>query len=60
MLQYGAVEEHNAKDGWIPIIHRDLKDGNVFLDRREEGDTEFPVSAHLAALTRDRSIELGS
>lgn len=45
VLQYGAVEQDKAKEGWIPIVHRDLKDGNVFLDMREDDDGEFPVSA---------------
>ena len=31
-LQYGDVEEEEAKDDWLPIVHRDLKLANIFLD----------------------------
>lgn len=56
VLQYGAVEENEAVDGWVPIIHRDLKDGNVFLDMREEGDAEFPVSVQFPKV-RTRCVD---
>ncbi|KAK3708754.1 hypothetical protein LTR37_011275 [Vermiconidia calcicola] len=32
VLQYGAVEEEDAKARWRPIVHRDVKLDNVFLD----------------------------
>lgn len=35
LLQYGAVEEDEAEEGFRPWIHRDLKPQNVFLDDRQ-------------------------
>lgn len=32
LLQYGGVEEHDAKPGWEPIVHRDIKLDNIWLD----------------------------
>lgn len=43
VLQYGAVEEDDAKQDWTPIIHRDFKPPNVFVDTRYDNDPEFSV-----------------
>lgn len=39
VLQYGAVEREDAVDDWRPIVHRDIKPDNVWLDEPAE---EFP------------------
>ena len=55
VFQYGAVEEDRAGEYWKPIVHRDLKLENVFLDLREEDDEEFQVRRRrlLSFLCRD-------
>ena len=41
VLQYGSVEAQDADDDWRPIVHREIKFGNVLLDL-ESPNKEFP------------------
>lgn len=41
LLQYGSIEDGEAKPDWEPIVHRDLKLDNVLLDS-PSSKTEFP------------------
>ena len=41
LLQFGGVEANETMAGWEPIVHRDIKLDNIFLDRRE-AKNRFP------------------